>query len=155
MVLSQFPWVPPGTSRRRPRRCRCAPVRLSRGKLREYRLQGSAKLARCLGFERTCGAGKWAHAWRDRLPERLAQANGFSALIVEVFGPELGAHAWSAVGLAELPYGGGCRNRSGSRDRAKGARHIGTERTVAAERTAQALGLSYAATRASCSTHHK
>jgi enamine deaminase RidA (YjgF/YER057c/UK114 family) len=31
--------------------------------------------------------------------------NGFSALILEVFGPERGAHARSAVGMTELPYG--------------------------------------------------
>jgi len=31
--------------------------------------------------------------------------NGFSTLILEVFGPERGAHARSAVGMAELPYG--------------------------------------------------
>ena len=31
--------------------------------------------------------------------------NGCSELILEVFGPELGAHARSAVGLAELPFG--------------------------------------------------
>ncbi len=31
--------------------------------------------------------------------------NGFSDLILEVFGPEVGAHARSAVGLAELPFG--------------------------------------------------
>src|SRR5512139_2308888 len=30
--------------------------------------------------------------------------NGFSELIVEVFGPQRGAHARSAVGLAELPF---------------------------------------------------
>jgi enamine deaminase RidA (YjgF/YER057c/UK114 family) len=30
--------------------------------------------------------------------------NGFSDLILEVFGPEIGAHARSAVGLAELPF---------------------------------------------------
>jgi enamine deaminase RidA (YjgF/YER057c/UK114 family) len=30
--------------------------------------------------------------------------NGFSDLILEVFGPERGAHARSAVGLAELPF---------------------------------------------------
>jgi enamine deaminase RidA (YjgF/YER057c/UK114 family) len=29
--------------------------------------------------------------------------NGFSDLIIELYGPELGAHARSAVGLAELP----------------------------------------------------
>ena len=31
--------------------------------------------------------------------------NGFSELVVEVFGPEVGAHARSAVGMAELPFG--------------------------------------------------
>jgi YjgF/chorismate_mutase-like, putative endoribonuclease len=31
--------------------------------------------------------------------------NGFSDLILEVFGPEVGAHSRSAVGLAELPFG--------------------------------------------------
>jgi enamine deaminase RidA (YjgF/YER057c/UK114 family) len=30
--------------------------------------------------------------------------NGFSDLILEVFGPEIGAHARSAVGMAELPF---------------------------------------------------
>jgi len=31
--------------------------------------------------------------------------NGFSALLLEVFGPERGAHSRSAVGMAELPFG--------------------------------------------------
>jgi enamine deaminase RidA (YjgF/YER057c/UK114 family) len=31
--------------------------------------------------------------------------NGFSVLILEVFGPEVGAHSRSAVGMAELPFG--------------------------------------------------
>jgi enamine deaminase RidA (YjgF/YER057c/UK114 family) len=31
--------------------------------------------------------------------------NGFSDLVLEVFGPTIGAHARSAVGLAELPFG--------------------------------------------------
>lgn len=31
--------------------------------------------------------------------------NGFSELIVELFGPERGAHARSAIGVAELPFG--------------------------------------------------
>jgi enamine deaminase RidA (YjgF/YER057c/UK114 family) len=38
----------------------------------------------------------------DRQP---AVVNGFSDLIIEVFGPERGAHARSAVGMAELPFG--------------------------------------------------
>ena len=31
--------------------------------------------------------------------------NGFSDLVLEVFGPEVGAHSRSAVGMAELPFG--------------------------------------------------
>ncbi|MFI5893842.1 RidA family protein [Actinoplanes sp. NPDC051513] len=38
----------------------------------------------------------------DRMPEVI---NGFSDLILEVFGPETGAHARSAVGQAALPFG--------------------------------------------------
>jgi len=34
-----------------------------------------------------------------------AVINGFTELIVSVFGPERGAHARSAVGMAELPFG--------------------------------------------------
>lgn len=30
--------------------------------------------------------------------------NGFSDLILDVFGPDIGAHARSAVGMAELPF---------------------------------------------------
>jgi enamine deaminase RidA (YjgF/YER057c/UK114 family) len=37
----------------------------------------------------------------DRMP---AVINGFSHLILELYGPEVGAHARSAVGLAELPF---------------------------------------------------
>jgi enamine deaminase RidA (YjgF/YER057c/UK114 family) len=33
-----------------------------------------------------------------------AVINGFTELIIDVFGPERGAHARSAVGLAELPF---------------------------------------------------
>ena len=31
--------------------------------------------------------------------------NGFSDLILDLYGPEVGAHSRSAVGLAELPFG--------------------------------------------------
>ncbi|MFN8494322.1 MAG: RidA family protein [Caldilineaceae bacterium] len=34
----------------------------------------------------------------------LSVINGFSDLILELYGPEAGAHARSAVGLAELPF---------------------------------------------------
>ena len=32
-------------------------------------------------------------------------ANGYSETIIDVFGPEVGLHSRSAVGMAELPYG--------------------------------------------------
>lgn len=38
----------------------------------------------------------------DRTPEVI---NGFSELVLEVFGPAAGAHARSAIGVAELPFG--------------------------------------------------
>jgi len=38
----------------------------------------------------------------DQLPQVI---NGFSDLILELYGPERGAHARSAVGMAELPFG--------------------------------------------------
>ncbi len=37
--------------------------------------------------------------------QQPAVINGFSDLVLEVFGPEVGAHARSAVGMAELPFG--------------------------------------------------
>lgn len=37
--------------------------------------------------------------------QQPAVINGFSELILEVFGPEVGAHTRSAVGMAELPFG--------------------------------------------------
>ena len=36
--------------------------------------------------------------------DQPAVINGFTSLIVEVFGTEAGAHARSAVGMAELPF---------------------------------------------------
>jgi|SRR5688572_10736644 len=36
--------------------------------------------------------------------QQPAVINGFSNLILEVFGPDVGSHARSAVGLAELPF---------------------------------------------------
>jgi enamine deaminase RidA (YjgF/YER057c/UK114 family) len=34
-----------------------------------------------------------------------AVINGFSDLVLAIWGPEAGSHARSAVGLAELPFG--------------------------------------------------
>jgi enamine deaminase RidA (YjgF/YER057c/UK114 family) len=36
--------------------------------------------------------------------QQPAVINGFSDLIVQIFGPERGAHARSAIGMAELPF---------------------------------------------------
>src|SRR5262245_40011258 len=38
-------------------------------------------------------------------PQLAGVINGFSNLIIEVFGPEIGKHSRSAVGMAELPFG--------------------------------------------------
>ena len=54
------------------------------------------------------GCSAWSTARRaSRQPSVI---NGFSDLILELFGPEIGAHARSAVGMAELPFG--IRSRS-------------------------------------------
>ena len=37
--------------------------------------------------------------------QMAAVVNGFSETILDVFGPEVGRHSRSAVGMAELPYG--------------------------------------------------
>jgi enamine deaminase RidA (YjgF/YER057c/UK114 family) len=37
--------------------------------------------------------------------DQPAVINGCSDLILELYGPEVGAHARSAVGMAELPFG--------------------------------------------------
>jgi len=67
-----------------------------------------ASLKRELGdLERV---GRWVRAFGmvnaapgfDRQP---AVINGFSDLILELWGPDRGQHARSAVGLAELPFG--------------------------------------------------
>jgi enamine deaminase RidA (YjgF/YER057c/UK114 family) len=57
-------------------------------------------LERISGWTRVFGMVNSAAGF-NRQP---AVINGFSELIVSVFGPERGAHARSAVGLAELPF---------------------------------------------------
>jgi enamine deaminase RidA (YjgF/YER057c/UK114 family) len=37
--------------------------------------------------------------------QQPAVINGFTDLIIDVFGPEVGRHARSAIGMAELPFG--------------------------------------------------
>jgi enamine deaminase RidA (YjgF/YER057c/UK114 family) len=57
-------------------------------------------LDRIAGWARVFGMVNSAPGF-NRQP---AVVNGFSDLIVELFGPEVGAHARSAVGMAELPF---------------------------------------------------
>lgn len=57
-------------------------------------------LDRITGFVRVFGMVNAAPGF-TALP---GVVNGFSDLVLEVFGPEVGAHARSAVGLAELPF---------------------------------------------------
>ena len=57
-------------------------------------------LDRIAGWTRVFGMVNSATGF-NRQP---AVINGFSDLILELFGPEVGAHARSAVGMAELPF---------------------------------------------------
>ena len=58
-------------------------------------------LDRIVGWVRVFGMVNSAPGFR----QQPAVINGCSDLIIEVFGPEIGAHSRSAVGLAELPFG--------------------------------------------------
>ncbi len=58
-------------------------------------------LDRIAGWLRVFGMVNSAPGF-DRQP---AVINGFSDLILDVFGPEIGEHARSAVGMAALPFG--------------------------------------------------
>ena len=92
-----------------------------RGKVGEaLTLEQGAAAARLVGLamlgslQRELGALERITAWLRVLgmvnispgaTQLAGVINGFSALIVEVFGSERGAHARSAVGMAELPFG--------------------------------------------------
>ena len=58
-------------------------------------------LDRVIGWLRVFGMVNSAPGFVDQ-PSVI---NGFSDLILELYGPEVGRHARSAVGLAELPFG--------------------------------------------------
>ena len=58
-------------------------------------------LDRITGWGKALGMVNTAPGF-DRQP---AVINGFSDLVLEVFGPEVGRHARSAVGMAGLPFG--------------------------------------------------
>jgi enamine deaminase RidA (YjgF/YER057c/UK114 family) len=56
-------------------------------------------LDRIMGWARVFGMVNAAPGFTDT--PRVV--NGFTELILDVFGPDVGAHARSAVGMAELP----------------------------------------------------
>ena len=58
-------------------------------------------LDRIMGWTRLFGMVNSAPGFR----QQPAVINGCSDLILDVFGPQVGAHTRSAVGLAELPFG--------------------------------------------------
>jgi enamine deaminase RidA (YjgF/YER057c/UK114 family) len=58
-------------------------------------------LDRIAAWGRVFGMVSSAEGFKDQ-PRVI---NGFSDLILDVFGPEVGAHSRSAVGMAELPFG--------------------------------------------------
>lgn len=58
-------------------------------------------LDRITGWTRVFGMVSSAPGFR----QQPAVINGCSDLVLDVFGPEVGAHTRSAVGLAELPFG--------------------------------------------------
>jgi YjgF/chorismate_mutase-like, putative endoribonuclease len=55
--------------------------------------------------------------------QQPAVINGFSDLILELWGPEAGAHARSAVGMAELPLESAAPHSRHPGTRFSGARH--------------------------------
>jgi enamine deaminase RidA (YjgF/YER057c/UK114 family) len=57
-------------------------------------------LDRILGWGRVLGMVNAAPGF-NQMPSVI---NGFSDLILEVFGPDVGAHSRSAIGVAELPF---------------------------------------------------
>lgn len=64
-------------------------------------------LARALGDLDRVAAWTRVFGMVNSAPGFMSQPsviNGFSDLILDVFGPEIGAHARSAVGMAELPF---------------------------------------------------
>lgn len=79
-----------------------------------YRAARLTTLAIFATLERTLGDLDRITSW-NRIFGMIASAPGFtrqpavlngcSDLILEIFGPEVGAHTRSAVGMAELPFG--------------------------------------------------
>lgn len=58
-------------------------------------------LSRIVGWSRVFGMVTSAPGYK----EQHLVVNGFSDLVIEVFGPEVGRHARSAIGVAGLPMG--------------------------------------------------
>ena len=79
-----------------------------------YEAARKTALAICASLQRELGDLDRVTAWLrifgmvrtapgfQRMPTVI---NGFSELVLELWGPERGAHARSAVGMAELPFG--------------------------------------------------
>jgi hypothetical protein len=67
--------------------------------------QPLGKVGRELTLEQGYMAAKLTANSAPGFVQQPAVINGFSDLILELFGPEAGAHARSAVGMAELPFG--------------------------------------------------
>ena len=67
----------------------------------EVSLEEGYRAARVTAWLRVFGMVNAAPGFRQ-MPGVI---NGFSDLILEVYGPEVGQHARSAVGMAELPFG--------------------------------------------------
>lgn len=66
-----------------------------------------ASLARALGDLDRITAWTRVFGMVNSIPEfdrQPAVVNGFSDLVLELFGPEIGAHARSAVGMTALPF---------------------------------------------------
>ncbi|WP_282154271.1 RidA family protein [Ruegeria atlantica] len=59
------------------------------------------ELSRIVGWVRVFGMVTSAPGYSDQ----IVVVNGFSDLIIEVFGPDIGRHARSAIGVSGLPLG--------------------------------------------------
>jgi enamine deaminase RidA (YjgF/YER057c/UK114 family) len=79
-----------------------------------YRAARLTALAMLASLKRELGdlerVGRWVRAFgmvnvAPGFNRQPAVINGFSDLILELWGPERGQHARSAVGMAELPFG--------------------------------------------------
>ena len=109
LIAGHGPLIP--TDRWRRRWVRSAPEVSAAEAYGLARLTGLAMLAslkRAIGdLDRVTALGRAFSAWsipRPGFTDTPGVINGFSDLILELYGPEIGAHARSAVGMAALPF---------------------------------------------------